>query len=958
MQDIDNFHTVAVPAPAARGPALLRELLVALLPGGAHMAAHWCDPRLESGQIATPGAADHLHLRASVALAGVNPDPDQHPFDILWEEAGTRVAVAVDPPRGVSGRDLERWAGPARAALALVARAELAGVQIRSLRKSERLQQALYEIADLAGSTLEMREMLARIHALVASLMSAENFYIVLYDDVRESIRFLYFADQNDPWQADPDAELPLSEMPNSLTAALLRHGQPLMGPSDVIRTRLGVPREARHGPASADWLGVPVRRGGRVAGAIVVQSYNRPDSYSHEDRALLEYVAQHILTALDRKHAQHELERRVDERTHELQLANAVLQAEIVERQRAERLQRALFRISEISVSAGSLRRFYADVHEVVNGLLYAENFYIALLEGDGDRIEFPYSVDERDQVRLPRRLANGLTEFVITTGQPLLADRATIDRLQASGDVRSQGTRAHCWLGVPLSRDDTVIGAIAVQSYSPHFLFDERDQELLTFVAHHIGSALSRKRAQESLKAAHAELESRVQARTRELQEANRELQALVGERTRAEQRLIHQARHDQLTGLPNREHLLERLDATIAAVEAGNARPFAVLFFDLDRFKLVNDSIGHAAGDDLLVEAGRRVRRALSACDTVARLGGDEFAVLLQDVPAAETAQRVASRLLAELGKPMWVAGRELFPSASIGIAFWQSRYRHGEEMLRDADAAMYRAKARGRDRSELFDEEMRAEAMRLLDLEADLRRAILSDDFEPYFQPIVRLSDGATVGHEALLRWHHEQRGLLAPPEFIGVGEDSGLIAQVDWLMYRHVVRWLSRQPDGYVSINVSPRHFVSDDFAERLLMLIDDAGADPRRLRIEITEVALLDDAPRALRTLNALRDRGVLALLDDFGTGFSALSYLHRFPIQSIKIDQSFVAGLVGGSRVESLALVRAILALAGTLGIETIGEGIETQEQRELLAQLGCNFGQGYLFGRPVPEA
>ena len=957
MQDIENFQTVTAAAPPARGPALLRELLMALLPAGADMAVHWCDPRLQSGQVATPGAADHLHARASVALAGVHPDPDRHPFDILWEDAGTRVAVAVDPPCRVGPGDLQRWVAPARAALVLVTRAELASAQIRTLRKSERLQQALYEIADLASSTLEMRDMLSRIHVLVASLMSAENFYIALYDDVHATMRFLYFADQNDPWRPDPDDDIPLSEMPNSLTAALLRHGQPVMGPSDTIRAQLDVPRDGNQGPESADWLGVPVRREARVAGAIVVQSYNRPDSYTHEDRALLEYVAQHILTALDRKHAQRELERRVRQRTVELQRANAVLQDEIVERQRAERLQRALFRISEMSVSAGSLLRFYADVHEVVNGLVYAENFYIAMLVGDGERIEFPYSVDERDPVRPPRRLSNGLTEFVIRSGQPMLADRATIDRLQASGDVHSQGTRAHCWLGVPLSRDETVIGAIAVQSYSPHILFDERDQELLTFVARHIGSALSRKRAQESLKAAHAELESRVQARTRELQEANRELQALVGERTRAEQRLIHQARHDQLTGLPNREHLLERLDAAIAAVQARSARAFAVLFFDLDRFKLVNDSIGHAAGDDLLVEVGRRVRRALSSADTVARLGGDEFAVLLQDVPAAETAQRVASRLLAELGRPMWVAGRELFPSASIGIAFWQPRYRHGEEMLRDADAAMYRAKARGRDRSELFDEEMRAEAMRLLDLEADLRRAILSDDFEPYFQPIVRLSDGAVVGHEALLRWHHEQRGLLAPPQFIGVGEDTGLIAQVDWLMYRHVVRWLSRQEHGYVSINVSPRHFVSDDFAERLLQLLDDAGADPRRLRIEITEVALLDDSPRALRTLNALRDRGVLALLDDFGTGSSALSYLHRFPIQSIKIDQSFVAGLVGASRAESLALVRAILALAGTLGIETIGEGIEREEQRELLAQLGCNFGQGYLFGRPAPE-
>jgi EAL domain-containing protein (putative c-di-GMP-specific phosphodiesterase class I) len=245
-------------------------------------------------------------------------------------------------------------------------------------------------------------------------------------------------------------------------------------------------------------------------------------------------------------------------------------------------------------------------------------------------------------------------------------------------------------------------------------------------------------------------------------------------------------------------------------------------------------------------------------------------------------------------------------------------------------------------------------MRAHAIRLLDLEADLRRAILSDAFIPHFQPIVRLSDGRIVGHEALLRWNHDLHGPLPPGEFIGVGEDSGLIEQVDWLLYERAVAFLRDHREGYLSINVSPRHFRSDDFAERLLGMVDAAGADPRRLRIEITEVALLDDAPRALRMLNTLRGRGVLALLDDFGTGFSALSYLHRFPIQALKIDRSFVAGLDGETRAESLALVRAILALAGTLGIDTIGEGIETVVQRDTLNELGCLFGQGYLFGMP----
>jgi diguanylate cyclase (GGDEF)-like protein len=928
------------------------------LPTGSCVVVRWRDPDAGDGVSEAPGASARLHAHAESSLDGRRPPASPTEISESWDEGKTHIALAARLAESLPPASRAAWVALARRTVAATLASVHAQARIESLQKSQRLQQALYEIADLAGSGLEMQEMLGRIHAVVGGLMYAENFFIVLYDDVRESVRFLYFADRLDPYVAEPDVAISIDEMPNSLTAALLRHGHPLLGPSARLRHEMGVHLDIEHGPDSADWLGVPMRRDDRVSGAIVVQSYDHPASYSDEDRALLEYVAQHILTALDRKHAQVELERRVDERTLELQQANLVLQAEIVERQRAEKLQRALYRITEMSVTAGSLEHFYADVHAVVGELLYARNFYIALLTPDGEHIEFPYSVDERDSTRVTRKLTKGLTEYVITHGEALLADRARIAELEAVGDVRSHGALAHCWLGVPLSRESTVVGAIAVQSYTSDIAFTPRDQELLTFVAHHIGGGLARKRAQEHLKAAHSELEFRVEARTQELAGANRELRAQIGERVRAEQRLTHQARHDALTGLPNRPQLLERLDAAIERVRGSAAGAFAVLFLDLDRFKLINDSIGHAAGDEMLVEIGRRIAGALGDEGVVARFGGDEFAILAEGVEDGAGSIALATRILEALGKPLWLGGRELFPSASIGIAQWQPRYRLGEELLRDADAAMYRAKAEGRDRSALFDEEMRAHAIRLLDLEADLRRAIMSDAFVPHFQPIVRLADGAVVGHEALLRWNHDLHGALPPGEFIGVGEDSGLIEQVDWLIYERVIAWLRDRRDGYVSINVSPRHFRSDDFAERLLRMLDVAGADPHRLRIEITEVALLDDAPRALRMLNTLRGRGVQALLDDFGTGFSALSYLHRFPIQSLKIDRSFVSGLDGETRAESLALVRAILALAGTLGIDTIGEGIETAAQRDILVELGCQFGQGYLYGYPNPAA
>lgn len=945
-------------ANAARsvGPALAR-VVGELLPPDARIVVCWRDLQNDcysADHTATPS----LIARAIAMLGTKGRARDAEILDHWTTEQGTEIVLAAQSPSGVIAPLRQGWQSMARRAVTASLEAWQAQARIATLEKSERLQQALYEIADLAGSSLEMHEMLRRIHAVVGGLMYAENCFIVLYDEVRQTLRFLYFADRHDPYIADPTHEIPVSEVPTSLTMALLRHGEPLLGPSAALRARLQIPQDPVHGPDSEDWLGVPMRREGTVCGAIVVQSYEHRASYSDEDRALLSYVAQHILTALDRRQARSELERRVEERTHALQEANRVLQAEIVERQRAERLQRALFRIAELSITSESLERFYAEVHDVVGELLYARNFYIALLTAEGDELEFPYSIDERDPNRPRRKFGMGMTEYVIRTGRPCLADRTAIEALEREGKAKTMGTLSHNWLGVPLFRDDTVVGVIAVQSYSPAVAFTPRDQELLTFVAHHIGSGLQRKQAQDRLKAAHAELEGRVEARTRELAAANAELMAQIGERMHAERRLTHQAQHDTLTGLPNRAQLLERLGHAIQRARNGQdeGRTFAVLFLDLDRFKLVNDSVGHAVGDELLIEAGRRIVAAVRAGDTVARLGGDEFAILVEQIDGQEMAEELAGRVLGALGAPVWIAGRELFPTASIGIAQWMPRYRSGEDMLRDADAAMYRAKGAGRDRSAVFDEAMRDEATRILDLEADLRRAINADAFEPHYQPIVRIADGAVLGHEALLRWRHEKRGILSPAEFIGVGEDSGLIEQVDWLLYARVIQDMARMPaSGYVSVNVSPRHFRSADFAERLLGLLEVSNVDPKRLRIEITEVALFDDAPRALRTLSDLRRHGVLALLDDFGTGFSALSYLHHFPIECLKIDRSFIAGL-STAQPESLAVIRAIQALAGTLNIDTIAEGIETEAQRDALIGLGCVSGQGYLFGRPAP--
>jgi diguanylate cyclase (GGDEF)-like protein/PAS domain S-box-containing protein len=432
-------------------------------------------------------------------------------------------------------------------------------------------------------------------------------------------------------------------------------------------------------------------------------------------------------------------------------------------------------------------------------------------------------------------------------------------------------------------------------------------------------------------------------------------------VTDRKMLEEELAHQAFHDSLTGLSNRAVFRDRVDHALAR-SARDDSSLTVLLLDLDGFKMVNDSLGHDAGDDLLVAVGARIESCGRASDTVARLGGDEFAILLEDSGDEDQATAVADRVLSELAAPFEVHGREVFVRASVGIAFSHGGDATPDELIRNADTAMYAAKSGGKGRYEFFQPAMHVRALMQFEVQADLQRGLERREFVVHYQPIIDFATGVATGMEALVRWLHPTRGLLPPIEFIGVAEESGLIVPLGkWVLAeacRQTATWRAVYPEASnltVSVNLSTRQLLEPDLVRQVREVLEQTGLDPAALVLEITEGSLMQDAGTTAVKLHHLKELGVRLAIDDFGTGSSSLAYLKQFPIDLLKIDKSFVDEVTAvGS--QGPALVRAIIELAQTFHLQTVAEGIEESEQLDELRLAGCNSGQGYLFAKPLP--
>ncbi|MGB9640420.1 MAG: EAL domain-containing protein [Anaerolineales bacterium] len=722
----------------------------------------------------------------------------------------------------------------------------------------------------------------------------------------------------------------------------------------------------------------------------------------------------------------------------------------DISAKKEADLVQKALYDISQIALTAPDLAALFRRVHQVIGTLMPAENFYFAFYNEKTDRLSFPYFVDQYDPPPPARPLARGLTDFVIRHQKAILVDPFEFEAMVQRGEVEEIGSPSLDWLGVPLINSaGQTFGAMVVQTYNEMIRYTANHLHIFTIISAQVALAIERKTAEDEIQRQRAFLRQVIDTspnfifakdrqgrftlvnqavalaygttvenllgksdsdfarnrreaelfrqddleviqtgrekfipieaitdangKTRWLQTVKRPLVGFsddvmvlgvstdITERKLAEDQLSHNAFHDALTGLPNRILFTDRLTHALnRASRRKDNQWFAVLFLDLDHFKTVNDTLGHMLGDQLLIMVAKRLEDSLRAADTIARFGGDEFVFLLEDLDETNDVIQVAERILKDLSAPFNLAGHEVNVSASIGIVLNSSGYEKAEEILRDADIAMYRAKNLGRNRYVIFNSAMRANVVHHLELEKGLRAALENRQFELHYQPITSIKTRQISGFEALLRWRHPEKGLIPPSEFIPFTEETGLILPIGaWVLRegcRQMSEWQQRfptEPPLAISINLSNKQFSQPDLFEQVEVALQESGLPPQTLQLEITESVIMENAELTIATLNRLVAMGVKIHIDDFGTGYSSLAYLHLLPIDAIKIDRSFISGAtVKGNGME---IAQTIVHLAHELHIDAIAEGVETEEQWAKLDNWSCQYAQGYLIAKAM---
>ena len=635
---------------------------------------------------------------------------------------------------------------------------------------------------------------------------------------------------------------------------------------------------------------------------------------------------------------------------------------------EKAVTMEKTVYKIANLASTAYQMDAFYSQLHQLLAGITSVDQMLVVLRRKGGTVYEYPYFGKAKLQseaiVAAHQFDKKTLSSLVFEKESPIQINGVALEKF-----LESRNRELECdslpqdWIGIPLTRQNGIIGALIIQSNQPGFRYRDLEKTLLIHSAQHVTNAIRRQEYTNRLRVAHEKL----RLKNRELEtsgakivRSNDELKQLLSERAEIEKQLAHTATHDALTGLPNRPFLLTRLRQVIDQAHSDADSQFAVLFLDLDRFKVVNDSLGHLVGDALLREVAARLRTCVRPNDVVARLGGDEFCVLLVSGATDDVINRVATRILENLVRPVNLGNQRVVTSASIGITRSCLGYTSAEDMLRDADTALYQVKSNGKSDFQIFDQSMREKAIGRMEMEQALRLAIEENDISVHYQPVIDLKNGKIVSFEALARWTHPKLGAIPASRFIPIAEEVHLIPQLTAQVFRkaakQICQWrkeITGMENLSLNVNISSGQIESGDCIEMVKRILERECLPPENLKLEVTESLLLNSVEKATEALNDLNDMNVKLALDDFGTGYSSLSCLNSLPLHELKIDLSFVRNIVTEPR--NHAIVQMIVALADVMNLQVVAEGVENESQLRILRDLKVHYAQGYLFGEPA---
>ncbi|AZG71933.1 diguanylate cyclase domain-containing protein [Shewanella livingstonensis] len=828
----------------------------------------------------------------------------------------------------------------------------------KKYKRSEIIQNALLGISNIATQVTSLDDFYQRVHLHLQQLIPAENFFIASQDPKTGLTSLPFFADQQDshPTELYPDQEI--SALLNSgLTGYVLRNGEPLLCDDNKFNELIASGDIKSLGSPSHQWLGVPIKTQDIVSGVLVVQSYNEANTYGELELELMGFICHHISGVMERLEHHQQLEQAIIERTKELSQAYEKVKKEITERVKAEELQKVLFEIADLSASNVLQQDFYLRLHNIISQLIPAHNCFISLID-DNNMLSFPFYVSQMTaEYPASRPMQDGLTEYILQHKLPRLLSAKDITRMVSMGEIYAQSPqlnktdRMHQWIGIPLIINGDVAGALTIYSLDDAHIYQLKDLELLTFVSQHMANAIERKLAAESLKNSHELLEDKVVKRTRALAELNNNLQQEINQRRKMEDQLLHDAQHDGLTGLPNRSYLMERLSQALKHLRRHGLDQFSLLFIDLDRFKVINDSFGHLEGDRFLIETSQRIKSCIRDNDTLARMGGDEFVILLDRINATEDAVEVCERILQTLSMPYQLAKQEFISGASIGVAFsGRNKLVTSESLLRDADAAMYQAKANGKGCYVIFDDKLSAQSKLQHELEIDFKKALEQQEFKILYVEVVDFTTGEIIAIEPQVEWHHPKQGLIEHTKMKRLAVQYQLTLNLDAYIFTHLNEHFQSLKQYYGAnihfhLSISSQHIKNKFVLRNLKNTIKGSSIELSKLMLFFNEKALVQDTENHINGFELISQLGAQIGIDGYGTGYSSLSCLSFLPIKALKLDEDISKHLLNDKQLQ---LVKAYQLTAATLQFDMYATTVDTQQQVRQFLDLGYVRGQG----------